>query len=264
MRPPRATTRGRTLAVDFGLVSIRRVNNDCVAVDLNLCLRKLQFHEFPTAFSKSLRAREDRRAIGPAFLPVVDRDRFFRNQPLQRRAIIAEPRLPNCFARGEYSFTNLRRQIHRPRHLLRTPLGIDNSVRSDLNPTSFALGVNIHDAEASQRDRRVAVFSLELTKEVGDGELRAVELHVEIEHFVSRSRGKVRTRLRFVCRSGPLDAIRAHVVVNAFDRRARTFQESAPVFRVRREDLVFVAVDERLKDTLNMRANRRRISRAIV
>jgi hypothetical protein len=44
-----------------------------------------------------------------------------------------------------------------------------------------------------------------------------------------------------------LDTVSAHVFIDAFDRRLVAFKESAPVFRVRREDLVLIAIDEGLK-----------------
>jgi hypothetical protein len=55
-----------------------------------------------------------------------------------------------------------------------------------------------------------------------------------------------------------------HVVVDAFDRRARAFEKAAPVFRVGREDLVLVAIDERLKDAFDVRANRGSVSGTIL
>jgi hypothetical protein len=44
----------------------------------------------------------------------------------------------------------------------------------------------------------------------------------------------------------------------------RTFEETAPILGVRREDLVLIAIDESLKDALDVRANRSRIGRTFL
>ena len=89
-------------------------------------------------------------------------------------------------------------------------------------------------------------------------------MHVEVADFVGCAGWIVRMRLGSVCRSGPLDSVRPHVIIDTFYRRARPFKKTSPVFRVRRKDLGLIAVDERLKNTLDVRANRGRISRTIV
>src|SRR5689334_2264328 len=85
-------------------------------------------------------------------------------------------------------------------------------------------------------------------------------MHVEVTDLVRRTRRKIGLRFGCVRRPRPLDPVRSHILVDSFDRRARTLEKSSPVFRVRRKDLIFISIDERLEDTLNVSANRRRIS----
>src|SRR5215213_1456086 len=99
-----SATRSRTFAVNLSLVNVRRINYDGVAIDLYFGFWKLQLHQLPATVSEALRPFEDSRAIGPTLLAAVDRDCFFRNQLVQEGSIICKPRLPHCFARGEYLF----------------------------------------------------------------------------------------------------------------------------------------------------------------
>jgi hypothetical protein len=89
-------------------------------------------------------------------------------------------------------------------------------------------------------------------------------MNVEVTDFVRRAGWIIRLRLWSVRRSGPLDPVRSHILVDALDRRARTLEQTAPVFRVRRKDLLFISIDERLEDTFNVCTNRSGISRTIV
>src|ERR1041385_5590564 len=89
-------------------------------------------------------------------------------------------------------------------------------------------------------------------------------MDVEVIDFVRRAGGKIWPRLRCVSRPRPVDAVGAHVFVDAFDCGRIAFEETAPVFGVRREDLVLVAVDECLKDTLDVRADGSRVSRTLL
>src|SRR4030095_2601311 len=88
-------------------------------------------------------------------------------------------------------------------------------------------------------------------------------MYCEVIDRITASRGEVRNRLWRVGGSRPLDAVGHHVFVNAFDRSARAFQKSAPIIRMRHMNLVNVAVDKRLEDALYVRADGRRVSRAI-
>src|SRR5215510_1190369 len=88
-------------------------------------------------------------------------------------------------------------------------------------------------------------------------------MYVEVIDPIARPRRKVRNRFRRVGGSRPLDAVGPHIFVNALDRNAGAFQKSPPIVGMRRMNLVDVAVDERLEDALYVRANGRRVGRAI-
>jgi hypothetical protein len=103
------------------------------------------------------------------------------------------------------------------------------------------LGVAVHDVEIrdERRDRRVAVEH--------DVEAR----HAVADHALAlRQIGRERGRL--------------HVVVEAADRGLGPRREAAPVDAMRRFELSAILVDKRLKDALDVRANRRRVRGAVV
>src|SRR5262245_58348420 len=88
-------------------------------------------------------------------------------------------------------------------------------------------------------------------------------MYVEVTDPIARAGGEVRNRFRRVGGSRPLDAVGPHIFVNALDRNAGTFQKSAPIIRMRRMNLVNVAVDKRLEDALYVRADGRRVGRPV-
>src|ERR1043166_9104730 len=89
-------------------------------------------------------------------------------------------------------------------------------------------------------------------------------MDVEVIDLVRRAWWKIWPRLGCVGGPRPVDAVGSHVFVDAFDWCWVAFEETAPIFGVRREDLVLIAIDERLEDTLDVRANRSHISRALL
>ncbi len=89
-------------------------------------------------------------------------------------------------------------------------------------------------------------------------------MNVEVVHFVTRAGRVIRSRLRRVRGLGPVDTVRPHVLIDAFDRSWIASQQPAPVFRMGVVDLLFVAVDEGLKDAADVRADGGCISRAIL
>src|SRR5215510_12144713 len=88
-------------------------------------------------------------------------------------------------------------------------------------------------------------------------------MYVEVIDPIAGTRREVRNRFWRVGWSRPLDAVGPHVFVNAFDRNAGAFQKSPPIIRMRRLNLVNVAVDKRLEDALYVRADGRRVRRPV-
>src|SRR5215813_976083 len=88
-------------------------------------------------------------------------------------------------------------------------------------------------------------------------------MYVEVIDPIAGVRREVRNRFRRVGGSRPLDAVGPHILVNALDRNARAFQKSPPIVRMRRMNLVNVAVDKRLEDALYVRADGRRVGRPV-
>ena len=82
----------------------------------------------------------------------------------------------------------------------------------------------------------------------------AFEDHIELAHLVALH--AVRTLW--------IDLVPIHVTIDAFDHRARTFQIAEPVLCMCRAQGRGVFLDERLKDAVDVRANRLAICRAIV
>src|SRR5262245_22451659 len=88
-------------------------------------------------------------------------------------------------------------------------------------------------------------------------------MYLERTDPIARAGGEVRNRFWRVGGSRPFDPVGPHILVNAFDRNAGAFQKSPPIIRMRRMNLVNVAVDKRLEDALYVRADCRRVGRAI-
>src|SRR5262245_8186880 len=137
-------------------------------------------------------------------------------------------------------------------------------MRRRLNPAPFPFGVDVHYAESPHRDCNVADVSFEVAEEGGHSQLRTIKVYVEVIDPIAGTRREVRNRFGGVGWSRPLDAVCPHVFVNAFDRNAGAFQESPPIVRMRRMNLVNVAVDKRLEVALYVSADGRRVSRPVL
>src|SRR5258705_13985627 len=125
---------------------------------------------------------------------------------------------------------------------------VERSVTSALNPVPFILRVEIADLQHAMR-RRTGPVRLHVGYKTNERSV-AFEDHVELSELVALH----------AIRAFRIDLVPIHVTFDTFNHPSRAFKIAEPIFRVRRAQRRSAFVDERLKDALDVGANRTAIS----
>src|SRR5436190_3344440 len=128
---------------------------------------------------------------------------------------------------------------------------MERSVASALNPVPLILRVEIADLQRAMR-RPAGPIRLDVGYKADECRV-AFEDHVELSELVALH----------AIRAFRIDLVPIHVTFDTFNCRRRAFQIAEPISRVRRPQRRGVLVDERLKDALDVGANRTAISGAL-
>src|SRR5262249_1652754 len=117
------------------------------AVNLYLGSRELEFNKLSATLCELLRAVEDGFSIFPVVITSVDSNRLFRNQSLQRCAIVCEVGAPHGLSRIEQLFSAGFRQLPLYLLLLCHRFGMQLRVAASLNPLAVLFGVEVRNAK---------------------------------------------------------------------------------------------------------------------
>src|SRR5258705_10352707 len=129
---------------------------------------------------------------------------------------------------------------------------MEPSVTSALNPVPLILCVKIADLQDAMR-RPAGPIRLDVGYKADERSV-AFEDQVELSELVALH----------AIRALRIDLVPIHVTFDTFNHLRRAFQIAEPIFRVRGAQRRTVFVDERLKDALDVGANRIAISSTIV